>query len=333
MQKNWRSLIRPKRIEIDDATHTRFYAEFQCQPLERGAGITLGNALRRTLLSSIQGAAIVSVKFDGVLHEFSTIPGVKEDVTDIILNLKGVRVKLHQDGPRTLHFDVSREGVITAGDILHDGTIEILNPEHYIATLSGGAAFKADMQVAMGRGYVPAKKEKDYDQPEGTINIDAIFSPIKKVNYTVTHARVGQIADYDRLVLEVWTDGSVYPEDAVAYAAKILKEQLDIFINFSEAEEEEEELETEGLENLHEQLLRHVDDLELSVRSANCLKNAGINLIGELVQKTEAEMLKTKNFGRKSLNEIREILAEQGLGFGMKLDFPPWNPKEDKKED
>jgi DNA-directed RNA polymerase subunit alpha len=333
MQKNWRSLIRPKRIEIDEATHTRCYGEFQCQPLERGAGITLGNALRRTLLSSIQGAAIVSVKFDGVLHEFSTIPGVKEDVTDIILNLKGVRVKLHQDGPRTLHFDTTKEGVVTAGDILHDGTVEILNPDHYIATLSGNAVFKADMLVNMGRGYIPAKKEKDYEQPEGTINIDAIFSPIKKVNYSVTHARVGQIADYDRLVLEVWTDGSVYPEDAVAYAAKILKEQLDIFINFSETEETEELPEAIGRDNMNEQLLRHVDDLELSVRSANCLKNAGINLIGELVQKSEAEMLKTKNFGRKSLNEIREILAEQGMGFGMKLDFPPWNQKEDKKED
>jgi DNA-directed RNA polymerase subunit alpha len=333
MQTNWRSLIRPKRIEIDEATHTRFYGEFQCQPLERGAGITLGNALRRTLLSSIQGAAIVSVKFDDVLHEFSTLSGVKEDVTDIILNLKGVRVKLHQDGPRTLHFDMTKEGVVTAGDILHDGTVEIMNPDHYIATLSGNAVFKADMVVSMGRGYVPAKKEKDYEQPEGTINIDAIFSPIKKVNYSVTYARVGQIADYDRLVLEVWTDGSVYPEDAVAYAAKILKEQLDIFINFSEAEEAEEPPEVVGRDNMNEQLVRHVDDLELSVRSANCLKNAGINLIGELVQKSEAEMLKTKNFGRKSLNEIREILAEQGMGFGMKLDFPPWNQKEDKKED
>ncbi|MDD5168632.1 MAG: DNA-directed RNA polymerase subunit alpha [Syntrophales bacterium] len=333
MQKNWRSLIRPKRIEIDEATHTRSYGEFTCQPLERGAGITLGNALRRTLLSSIQGAAIVSVKFDGVLHEFSTIPGVKEDVTDIILNLKGVRVKLNQDGPRTLRFNVSRGGMVTAADIEHDGTVEILNPDHYIATISGEASFKAELVVSMGRGYVPAKKEKDYDQPEGTINIDSIFSPIKKVNYTVTHARVGQIADYDRLVLEVWTDGSVHPEDALAYAAKILKEQLDIFINFSEVEEAEELPEAEERDNLNELLLRHVDDLELSVRSANCLKNAGINLIGELVQKTEAEMLKTKNFGRKSLNEIREILAEQGMGFGMKLDFPPWNQKEDKKED
>lgn len=332
MQRNWRGLIRPKRIEIDEGTHTRYYGEFTCQPLERGMGITLGNALRRTLLSSIQGAAIVSVRFDGVLHEFSTIPGIKEDVTDIILNLKGVRVMLHQDGPRVLSLDVSREGIITAGDIIHDSTVEILNPDHYLATLSGKASLKAEMTVKMGRGYMQAKKEKDFDQPEGTINIDAVFSPIKKVNYTVTHARVGQIADYDRLVLEVWTDGSVLPEDAVAFASKILKEQLDIFINFSEPEEESELPDIEGKDNLNEQLLRHVEDLELSVRSANCLKNAGINLIGELVQKTEAEMLKTKNFGRKSLNEIKEILAEQGLGFGMKLDFPPWNSREEHRE-
>ena len=332
MQRNWRSLIQPKRIDIDEATHTRFYGEFSCQPLERGFGITLGNALRRILLSSIQGAAIVSVKFDGVLHEFSTIPGVKEDVTDIILNLKGVRLKLHQDGPRTIHIDTSREGVVTAADIMTDGTVEILNPDHYIATLIGDAFLKAEMVVKMGKGYVPAQKERDPEQPEGTINIDAIFSPIKKVNYTVTYARVGQVADYDRLILEIWTDGSVLPDDAVAYAAKILKEQLDVFINFSEAEEEGETREIVEKEDINDILLRHVDDLELSVRSANCLKNAGINLIGELVQKTEAEMLKTKNFGRKSLNEIKEILLDSGLGFGMKLGFPPWNKAENREE-
>ena len=328
MQRNWRSIIRPKRIEIDEATHTPFYGEFSAQPLERGFGITFGNALRRILISSIQGAAIVSVRIDGVLHEFSTVPGVKEDVTDIILNLKGVRLKLHQDGPRMVYLDATQEGIVTAGDIVCDGTVEILNPDHYIATLSGEASFKAEMAVKIGRGYVPAKKERDYDQPEGTINIDAVFSPIKKVNYTITHARVGQIVDYDRLIMEVWTDGSVHPEDALAYAAKILKDQLDIFINFNEAEEETEHPEIEEEENINGNLLRHVDDLELSVRSANCLKNAGINLIGELVQKTEAEMLKTKNFGRKSLNEIKDILQEMGLSFGMKLDFPPWNQDE-----
>jgi DNA-directed RNA polymerase subunit alpha len=329
MQRNWRSLIQPKRIDIDEATHTAFYGEFSCQPLERGFGTTLGNALRRILLSSIQGAAIVSVKFEGVLHEFSTIPGVKEDVTDIILNLKGVRLKLHQDGPRTIHIDAAKEGILTAGDIITDGTVEVLNPDHHIATLVGEASFKVEMVVKMGKGYVPAQKEKDLDQPEGTINIDAIFSPIKKVNYTITYSRLGQVADYDRLILEIWTDGSVLPEDALAYAAKILKEQLEIFINFSEVEEGEKTPEIEKPEDPNDILLRHVDDLELSVRSANCLKNAGINLIGELVQKSEGEMLKTKNFGRKSLNEIKEILAESGLGFGVKLDFPPWN-KADK---
>ena len=327
MQRNWRSLIKPKRVDIDEATHTPFYGEFTCQPLERGFGTTLGNALRRILLSSIQGAAIVSVKFDGVLHEFSTLPGVKEDVTDIILNLKGVRLKLHQDGPRTIRLEATKVGVITAADIVTDETVEILNPDHYIATLVGKkASCRAEMVVKMGKGYVPAPSERDPEQPEATINMDAVFSSIKKVNYTVTYARVGQVADYDRLILEVWTDGSVLPEDAVAYAAKILQEQLDPFINFSEADEETEEAETDGKkEDINDILVRHVDDLELSVRSANCLKNAGINLIGELVMKTEAEMLKTKNFGRKSLNEIKEILQESGLGFGMKLDFPPWN--------
>jgi DNA-directed RNA polymerase subunit alpha len=334
MQRNWRSLIQPKRIDIDKATHTRFYGEFSCQPLERGFGTTLGNALRRILLSSIQGAAIVSVKFDGVLHEFSTIPGVKEDVTDIILNLKGVRLKLHQDGPRTIRLDASKAGVITAADIVTDETVEILNPDHYIATLVGKkASCKAEMVVKMGKGYVAAPKELDPEQPEGTINIDSIFSPIKKVNYTLAYARVGQVADYDRLILEVWTDGSVLPEDAVAYAAKILKEQLDPFINFSEEEEEKEASEIEETEeNINDILLRQVEDLELSVRSANCLKNAGINLIGELVRKTEAEMLKTKNFGRKSLNEIKEILSESGLSFGMKLDSPPWDKAEKAEE-
>jgi DNA-directed RNA polymerase subunit alpha len=331
MQRNWRSMIRPKRVEIDEATHTRFYGEFICQPLERGFGITFGNALRRVLLSSIQGAAIVSVRIDGVVHEFSAVPGVKEDVTEIILNLKGVRLKLHQDGPRVVRLDMSEEGMVTAGDLICDPTVEILNPDHHIATLSGESPFKAEMAVRTGKGYVPAKKERDDEQPEGTINIDSVFSPIKKVNYTVAHARVGQIADYDRLIMEVWTDGSVWPEDALAFAAKILKDQMDIFINFNESEELGEQPDSEKKDSVNDHLLRHVDDLELSVRSANCLKNAGINLIGELVQKTEPEMLKTKNFGRKSLNEIKDILQDMGLNFGMNLDFPPWNRDEIKE--
>lgn len=319
MQRNWSSLIRPKRIDVDEATHTNFYGEFTIQPLERGFGITLGNSLRRVLLSSIQGSAIVSVKIEGVLHEFSTIPGVKEDVTDIILNLKGVRFKMGQANTKELSIDVSRAGAVTAADIVTDGTIEVLNPDHYIATLSGGGSLKAEMVVKMGKGYIAAKKELEPDQPEGTINIDAIFSPIKKVNYVVSHARVGQITDYDKLVLEVWTDGSLNPGDAIAYSAKILKQQLDVFINFEEVEEDAApEQGEDGKGNVNEILMRSVEDLELSVRSANCLKNAGINTIGELVQKTEAEMLKTKNFGRKSLSEIKDILNEYGLAFGMK---------------
>jgi DNA-directed RNA polymerase subunit alpha len=320
MQRNWSSLIRPKRVDVDEATHTRLYGEFTIQPLERGFGITLGNALRRVLLSSIQGAAITSIKIDGVLHEFSTIPGIKEDITDVILNLKGVRFRLGAADTKVVRFNVVNAGVITAGDIITDGSIEVLNPEHYIATMSGSGAFKAEMVVKMGKGYAPAKKELEPDQPEGTINIDAMFSPIKKVNYVVSHARVGQITDYDKLVMEVWTDGSLNPGDAIAFAAKILKQQLDVFINFEEVEEEIVPEKEDEKANFNEILSRSVEDLELSVRSANCLKNAGINTIGELVQKTEADMLKTKNFGRKSLSEIKDILNEYGLIFGMKLD-------------
>jgi DNA-directed RNA polymerase subunit alpha len=319
MQRNWSSLIRPKRIDVDEATHTNSYGEFTVQPLERGFGITLGNALRRVLLSSIQGCAIISAKIEGVLHEFSTLPGVKEDITDIILNLKGVRFKLGVADTKEVSIDVTHAGAITAADIITDGTIEVLNPDHHIATLSRGS-FKAILVVKMGKGYLPAKKELESDQPKGTINIDAIFSPIKKVNYVVSYARVGQIADYDKLTLEVWTDGSVKPEDAIAYSAKIMKQQLDAFINFEEVEEEILPEKEDEQENVNKVLLRSVEDLELSVRSANCLKNAGINTIGELVKKTEAEMLKTKNFGRKSLSEIKDILNEYGFTFGMDID-------------
>lgn len=333
MEKNWSSLIKPNRIEIDEKTHTSFYGEFTCQPLEKGFGITLGNALRRVLLSSIYGAAIISVKFDGVLHEFSAISGVKEDVSDIILNMKGVRLKLHGDGPRTLHIDASGEGTVTAGDIITDETVEILNPDHHLATLSDKGVFKAELVADVGKGYIPAKRETSIEQPEGTINIDAMFSPIKKVSYTVSNARVGHIADYDKLVLEVWTDGSILPENAIAYAAKGLKEQMNAFINFDELEEVEEPKEPVEEDNVSENLFKGVDDLELSVRSANCLKNAGIQYIGELVQKTEAEMLKTKNFGRKSLNEIKDMLTEMGLSLGSKVDFHlPGKDDDDVKE-
>jgi len=333
MERNWRSLIKPQRIEVDEKTHTSLYGEFTCQPLEKGFGITLGNALRRVILSSIYGAAITSVRFDGVLHEFSSISGVKEDVSDIILNMKGVRLKLHEDGPRTLHIDAYGKGVVKAGDIITDETIEILNPDHHLATLSDKAVFKAELMADIGSGYVPARREIDPGQPEGTVNIDALFSPIKKVTYTVSNARVGQITDYDKLVLEIWTDGSILPEEAAAYAAKILKEQVSVFINFDEPEEVEKPEEVGVEDHINENLLKGVDDLELSVRSANCLKNAGIQYIGELVQKTEPEMLKTKNFGRKSLNEIKEMLAEMGLGLGSKVDFnPPGRDPENTEE-
>jgi DNA-directed RNA polymerase subunit alpha len=324
MYKNWRDLIRPKKIQVEAESFTDTYGRFYAEPFERGFGTTLGNSLRRVLLSSLQGAAITSVKIKGVLHEFSAIPGVTEDVTDIILNLKGVRFKMHGTEPRTIRIVRKGEGVVKAGDIVTDQNIEVLNPDHHIATCSKDAKLEMDMVVKMGKGYVPADRNRDEKAPVGTIPIDSIFTPIVKVNFTVTNARVGQITDYDKLNIEIWTDGSVKPDDALAYAAKILKEQLTIFINFDEDAEPAEEFEpTEESEKLNENLYRSVDELELSVRSANCLKNAGIKLIGELVSRSEAEMLKTQNFGRKSLNEIKDILAEMGLTLGMKIDgFP-----------
>jgi DNA-directed RNA polymerase subunit alpha len=323
MYKNWRDLIKPKRLQIDTDTLTECYGKFRAEPFERGFGTTIGNSLRRILLSSLQGAAIVSVRIKGVLHEFSTIPGVTEDVADIILNLKGVLLKLHGYESRNIRIVKKGEGVVTAGDIITDSHVEILNPEHHILTCAKEADVEMDMVVSMGKGYVPAERNRDEKAPVGTVPIDAIFSPIKKVNFTVTNARVGQITDYDKLILDVYTDGSVRPDDAVAYAAKILKEQLQIFINFDEEVEAVEEVASEESRKINENLYRSVDELELSVRSANCLKNANIHLIGDLVQKTEAEMLKTQNFGRKSLNEIKDILAEMGLTLGMMLEnFP-----------
>ncbi len=325
VQKSWKDLIRPKRLEAEKETLTPFYGKFTAEPFERGFGITIGNSLRRILLSSLQGAALTSVKIDGVLHEFSAIPGVKEDVTEIILNLKEVRLKLHTEGPKTIRVKAEGPRVLKAGDILTDDAVEILNPDHTIATLSRDGKLSMEMVVKMGRSYIPAERNRDENQPVGTIPMDAIFSPIKKVNYTVTNARVGQITDYDKLTLELWTDGSLNPEEAVAHAAKILKDQLSIFVTFEEGEEEEMTVqEHQGdMDKLNENLFRSVDELELSVRSANCLKHADIRLIGDLVQKTEAEILATKNFGRKSLNEIKEILSEMGLGLGMKLDNWP----------
>lgn len=337
--KNWRELIRPKSIVIDEENHNNFYGKFICEPLERGFGITIGNALRRILLSSLQGAAIVSVKFDDVVHEFSTIPGVIEDVTEIILNLKEINLRLVDTEQAVIRLSRHDEGLITAGDIEPNEQVEILNPEQPIATLSKKGKLNMEMVVRMGKGYVPAEKDAKGIQTIGVIFIDASFSPIKKVNYVVTNARVGQITDYDKLTVEVWTNGSVLPEDAIAYSAKILKEQMTPFINFDEEPEPVEIEEEEESGKFNENLFRPVSELELSVRSANCLKNAEISLIGELVQKTESEMLKTKNFGRKSLNEIKTILSEMGLYLGMKLDnFPPLKSTdnidtEEKEED
>ena len=328
MQRNWKDLIKPKKLDVERETLTPFYGKFYAEPFERGFGVTIGNSLRRILLSCLQGAAVSSVKIDGVLHEFTSIPDVKEDVTDIILNVKEVRVKLHADGPKTVRIEAEGERVVKAGDIIADEPVEIMTPDHLIATLVPNGKLNMEMVVKRGKGYVPAEKNKEEGQPIGTIPIDAIFSPIKKVNYTITNARVGQITDYDKLTLEVWTNGCVHPEDAVAYAAKILKDQLNIFINFEEEPETAEEEEVENQEGLNENLLKSVDELELSVRSANCLKHANIKLIGELVQKTESEILATKNFGRKSLNEIKEILAEMGLSLGMKLGDLPHRSEE-----
>jgi DNA-directed RNA polymerase subunit alpha len=324
MYKNWRDLIKPKKLQVDADLLTNKYGKFYAEPFERGFATTLGNSLRRVLLSSLQGAAVVSVRIKGVLHEFSAIPGVTEDVTDIILNLKGVRFKMFGNESRVIRILHKGEGVISAGNIISDANIEVLNPEHHIATCSKDAQLEMELVVKLGKGYVPADRNRDERAPVGTIPIDAIFSPIQKVNFSVTNARVGQITDYDKLTLEVWTDGSVKPEDAVAFAAKILKEQLSMFINFDEESEPTEEIvQEEEREKFNENLYRSVDELELSVRSANCLKNAGIKQIGELVSRTEAEMLKTQNFGRKSLNEIKDILLEMGLTLGMKLEnFP-----------
>ncbi len=333
MQKNWRELIKPKRLEIE-TTDPNTYGKFECEPLERGFGITLGNALRRVLLSSLQGSAITSVKVDGVLHEFSTIPGVLEDVTDVILNLKEVRFRVTGDGaPRRLYIEKDGEGRVSAGDIQGSAHIDVLNPDQHICTLARDAKLRMELMIKQGKGYVPADKNVEENQPIGTIPIDSIFSPIRKVSYTVTQARVAQITDYDKLTLEIWSDGSVKPEDALAYAAKILKDQLTIFINFEEeAETQEEEVRMEP--SFNENLFRSVDELELSVRSANCLKNADIRYIGELVQKTEQEMLKTKNFGRKSLNEIKEILSEMGLSLGMKIEnFPSREEIEERRKE
>jgi DNA-directed RNA polymerase subunit alpha len=321
--KNWRDLIKPRGLHVDQESLTDTYGKFVAEPLERGFGITLGNGLRRVLLSSLQGAAITGVRIEGVEHEFTTISNVAEDVTDIILNLKEVLLRMHTQEEKTIRIEVEGPKEVKAGDIILDQDVEVLNPGHHLFTVSEGGRVRIEMTCRRGRGYVPAERNKTPAMSIGTIPIDALFSPVRKVNYTVTNARVGQQTDYDKLTLEVWTNGAVRPQDAVAYAAKILKEQLSIFINFEETEETHYAASGSEEEPLNENLFRSVDELELSVRSANCLQNANIQLIGELVQRTEQDMLKTKNFGRKSLKEIKEILANMGLSLGMKIDNWP----------
>lgn len=326
--KFWRDLIRPKGFEVERETLRTDYGKFLVRPLERGFGQTIGNSMRRILLSSMMGSSVSAIRIEGVLHEFSTVPEVLEDVTDIILNLKQVRFKKYSAEPKILRISKEGAGPITAGDIQATDQVEILNPQQHIATLGTNGKFNMELIVSFGRGYVPAANQSK-DLPVGFIPLDSLYSPVRRANYSVTAARVGQRTDYDALTLEVWTDGSLKPEEAVALGSKILKEQLQIFLTFDEGLEPQEEQREKGSPQLNEHLFRPVEDLELSVRSANCLKNANIRYIGELVVRSEAEMLKTKNFGRKSLTEIKEILSEMGLGLGMKIDgWPPpgWDP-------
>ncbi len=311
---------KPKRLICDLETLSPTYGHFYAQPFERGFGTTIGNALRRVLLSSIEGAAITAVKIEGVLHEFTPIPNITEDATNIIMNLKQIPLKLNVDHAKTIFLESDQAGEVKSGQKTPDPDIEILEPNVHIATVGEGGSLKIEMRVKNGRGYVQADENFEEDLPIGYIPLDSVHSPIKRVNYAVEAARLGQTTDYDKLVMDVWTNGCIRPQDAIAQAAKIVKDHMYIFINFEEQPEEEEEEVDREAERMMENLKRSVEELELSVRSYNCLKNADIKTIGDLVQKTEAEMLKTKNFGRKSLNEIKEILAEMGLSFGMKLD-------------
>lgn len=322
IQKNWHELIKPNKLEVTSSTETK--AVIVAEPLERGYGLTLGNALRRVLLSSLQGAAVTAVQIDGVLHEFSSIAGVREDVTDMVLNIKEIALSMEGDGPKRMVIRKEGPGVVTAKDIQTVGDVEILNPDHVICTLDEDAEIRMELTVDTGKGYVPAERNRSEDSPIGLILIDSLFSPVRKVSYKIDKTREGQSLDYDKLTLTVETDGSVKPEDAVAFAARIVQDQLSIFVNFEEPEKEEVKEEVAELA-FNPALLKKVDELELSVRSANCLKNDNIVYIGDLIQKTEAEMLRTPNFGRKSLNEIKEVLAGMGLHLGMEI--PAWPPE------
>ncbi len=325
IHKNWAELIKPTQLDVKPGNDPARKATIIAEPLERGFGLTMGNALRRVLMSSLQGAAITSVQIDNVLHEFSSVAGVREDVTDIVLNLKGVSILMEVEGPKRLSIAAKGPSIVTAGDISESAGIEILNKEHVICHLDDGADLYMELTVNTGKGYVAADKNKPEDAPIGLIPVDAIYSPVKKVSYDVQPTREGQVLDYDKLTLKLETDGSITPEDAVAFAARILQDQLSIFVNFDEPETMGRESEDDGLE-FNPLLLKKVDELELSVRSANCLKNDNIVYIGDLIQKTEAEMLRTPNFGRKSLNEIKEVLSGMGLHLGMDVEeWPPEN--------
>jgi len=328
LEKNWRDLIKPKALDVDKESLSASYGKFIAKPLERGFGLTLGNSLRRVLLSSLQGAAVTAIRIDGVVHEFTSIPDVKEDVAEIILNLKEVRFRLMGTEKATVIVEKVGPCDVRASDIMTSDQVEVLNPEQLIATVGKSGKIRMEIEVARGRGYRAAEANKTEDMPVGWIAVDSFFSPIRRVNYTVTQSRVGQRTDFDKLTLEVWTDGSVNPEDAVSLGSKILKDQLSVFLNFEEEPEPVAMTKEEGGSQFNPNLYRSVEELELSVRSANCLQNANIKYIYELVQKTESEMLKTKNFGRKSLNEIKDILSEMGLSLGMKLDgfVPPSQP-------
>jgi DNA-directed RNA polymerase subunit alpha len=323
-QKNWQELIRPAKLEVQSGRERRRVATVVAEPLERGFGTTLGNALRRILLSSLQGAAVTSVHIDGVLHEFSSIAGVREDVTDIVLNIKEIAFRMEGDGPKRLVLRKEGPGVVTAGDIQLTGDIQVLNPQLVLCTLDEGAEIRMEFTVTTGKGYVTSERNRPEDAPIGLIPVDSIYSPVKRVSYKVENTREGQILDYDKLTMTVETDGSMSPEDAIAYAARILQDQLSVFINFDEPSKVTHEEIRPELE-FNAALLKKVDELELSVRSANCLKNDNIVYIGDLIQKTEAEMLRTPNFGRKSLNEIKEVLAQMGLHLGMEV--PNWPPE------
>jgi len=324
IHKNWQELIKPNKLVVTAGDDPRAQATAVAEPLERGFGMTLGNALRRILLSSLQGAAITSVHIDGVLHEFSSIPGVREDVTDIVLNIKDIAVKYYGEGPKRLSLRKQGPGVVKAGDIQTTGDLQILNPDLVICTLDEGAEIRIEFTIATGKGYVPADRNRAEDAPIGLIPVDSLFSPVKKVSYRVENTREGQVLDYDKLTMTIETNRSITPEDALAYAARILQDQLNVFVNFEEPRREEAQPSIPQLA-FNPALLKKVEELELSVRSANCLKNDNIVYIGDLIQKSEAEMLRTPNFGRKSLNEIKEVLAQMGLHLGMEV--PGWPPE------